>query len=424
MPSLPAPALDPGRESGQRERRSFPRLRRFAEEALEPRECSDLKAQLVASDRLAVLGTMAAGIAHEINNPLCAVLGNLEHGLACLGELSESALSSPELELREALLDAYEGARRVREIARDLRIFVRHEAEKTGPVDLHGVLESVVRLAINEIRHRARLVRDYSEIPPVEAVESRLGQVFLNLLINAAQALADGHAESNEIRLSTRVEGAFVVVEVSDTGTGIAPEVMSKLFRPFVTTKPKGVGTGLGLAICRDIVDGFGGQISATSELGRGTTFRVRLPVSRKRPSVKAEAVKPSIVSERRGRVLVLDDDPVVLTTIRRALSREHEVTICSDPREALHQIACQGRFDLVLCDLMMPVMGGREFIEAAVRLAPQIAHKTVFLTGGAFTPEARTFLDDARIRCLSKPFDIHALRKLAADAASAGAGA
>jgi CheY-like chemotaxis protein len=381
--------------------------------------CADLKAQLVASDRMAVLGTMAAGIAHEINNPMVAVLGNLECALACFEEPGRVPLTTADLDLKEALLDAMEGARRVREIVRDLRIFARNEADDCGPVDVHGVLESVVRLGVNEIRHRARLVRDYAEIPPVHAVESRLGQVFLNLLINAAQALSDGHAESNEIKLRTRLDGAFVVVEVSDTGTGIAPHVMERLFTPFVTTKPKGVGTGLGLAICRDIVHGFGGEISASTELGRGTTFRVRLPVSSSRRSVAVEATRAPLCSPRRGRVLVLDDDPVVLSTIKRALSREHDVTVHADPRQALGELARSDQFDLVLCDLMMPVMGGREFLESAVRLAPQIAHKTVFLTGGAFTPEARQFLEENRNRCLPKPFDLHLLRELAAEAVS-----
>lgn len=127
-----------------------------------------------------------------------------------------------------------------------------------------------------------------------------------------------------------------------------------------------------------------------------------------------------SVAPSARGRVLVLDDDPVVLSTIRRALAREHEVVICSDPHEALAKIACQGDFDLVLSDLMMPVMGGREFLEAVVRLAPPLAHKTVFLTGGAFTPEARRFLEQDGRRFLSKPFDIHVLRELASSATRA----
>ena len=133
-------------------------------------------------------------------------------------------------------------------------------------------------MAWNEIRHRAQLVKDYDKVAPVEANESRLGQVFLNLIVNAAQAIGEGHANMNQIRLRARNESARVLVDIEDTGTGIPPEVMSRLFTPFFTTKPPGVGTGLGLSICHRIVTGLGGQITVDSKVGRGTLFRILLP--------------------------------------------------------------------------------------------------------------------------------------------------
>jgi CheY-like chemotaxis protein len=304
------------------------------------------------------------------------------------------------------MVDARDAADRVRKIVRDLRVFSRGEDELPGPVDVEHVMESTLRMAWNEIRHRARLVKNYARVPPVEASEARLGQVFLNLIMNAAQAMTEDRAATNEIRIHTAVQGERVLVEVSDTGSGIAPEVMKRLFTPFVTTKPVGVGTGLGLSICHRIVTSFGGEISVESKLGLGTCFRISLPFAREPLSAAARPAPPSSTARRRGRILVVDDEPLVAKVVSRSLAADHEVIGLERSAEALQLVREGARFDVILCDLMMPEMSGIDFYQALCEHAPEQAAVVVFLTGGAFTPRARRFLEEVPNRWLEKPFD------------------
>ncbi|WP_338873101.1 two-component regulator propeller domain-containing protein [Myxococcus stipitatus] len=664
------------------------------------------QAQLVQAGRMAAVGQLAAGVGHEINNPLAYIVSNLEHASeesdALARELGEARDAGTRLrEVGQALREALHGADRVRRIVRDLKTFSRPDDEMQGPVELGAVLDSAVKIAMGELRPRAKVVRDYGDVTWVEGSEARLAQVFLNLLINAAQALPEGRAEENEVRLVTRAgpEG-WVVAEVRDTGTGIAPESLGRIFDPFYTTKPVGVGTGLGLSLCHAYVTAMGGTISVESELGRGTVFRVALrraremgaamlaegrrrggagsrsssvrgtgervaqvesgqgtrpaverasssmgyPASPERPSsptgypavpesssesrgesarsspltghptapgtpqpawpteastsshsagaevthgarptahatgsdssrrldlsepeaahglpsssstvredtrssgrhaavsgprpvtgrpsspmgyptvseplsgtravtertssrhpvvsesttgtrfvteyppltsyspvlesaqprVEAEPTRSSTVVESvpslrddatapratsfvqaeqgppspgveaqamgdaasassrseppsarassaqrpRGRVLVVDDDALVSGAIRRTLARENDVDVVVSARQALERL-CEPvprRYDVVLCDLMMPEMTGMDLYDALVRTAPAVAERVVFITGGAFTPTARTFLERVENPRVEKPFDPEALRGL-----------
>ncbi|HET7501259.1 MAG TPA: ATP-binding protein, partial [Kofleriaceae bacterium] len=256
-----------------------------------------MRAKLLVSDRMASLGTLAAGIAHEINNPLAFVTGNLE----AMAETLQAGRPRPTAEdcdeLAVAIADARDGAERVRKIVQGLRSFSRsEEAERRGPLALPGVLEAAIRMTSNEIRHRAQLVREIGPVPQVIADDGRLTQVFINLLVNAAHAIPEGRFDRNRITVRTRTdEQGLAVVEIEDTGKGIAPELVSRVFDPFFTTKDVGEGTGLGLSICHGIVSGLGGQISIDSVPGRGTTFRVVLP-----PHVgdAVSAVAPAVVAE------------------------------------------------------------------------------------------------------------------------------
>jgi PAS domain S-box-containing protein len=244
-------------------------------------ERKQIQSRLVLSDRLVAMGTLAAGVAHEINNPLSFVISNL--GFLAT-ELRVVAAELPEgrmTEVEEVLREAEMGADRVRQIVGDLKTFSRADDEVPTAVDLRNVLESALTIARAELRARARVVRDYTEVPPVEGSEGRFGQVFLNLLINAAQSIPRGQPECNEIRVRLRAVQDHVMVEVKDTGAGIPAEMRSRIFDPFFTTKPVGEGTGLGLFVCQGIVTRFGGEISVESEVGRGTTFRVIFPVAR-----------------------------------------------------------------------------------------------------------------------------------------------
>ncbi len=384
-------------------------------------ERDKLQSQLMVSDRMASVGTLAAGVAHEINNPLAAVIGNLDFIADGLGRVSGAALASGNAgrndaqvlkEMKESLDDAREAAERVRFIVGDLKIFSRApNDEPKGAVDVKAIMESSLRMAWNEIRHRAHVVKNYGPVPCVEGNQARLGQVFLNLLVNAAQALQEGRAEHNEVRVSTRLEGQRVVVEVTDTGPGIPPAVLGRIFDAFFTTKAVGVGTGLGLAICQRIVTDMGGELTVRSEMGKGTTFRVALPVARKEGTEAISPAEQAPIAGRRGRILVVDDEQVVVNAVRRILAKEHDVVAVVAAKEALALCAGGERFDLILSDLMMPEMTGMDLHRELSRVDPEQADRMVFLTGGAFTPRAQRFLSETPQEHLEKPFDSAHLR-------------
>jgi PAS domain S-box-containing protein len=385
-------------------------------------ERHQLHARLALADRMVSVGTLAAGVAHELNNPLAYVNANLAFVAERLAALearfapAAGAGAAADLvrPLQDAVSDAREGSERMRVIVRDLKTFSRAEEERSGPVDPCRVLESCLHMAWNEIRHRARLERDLAPVPPVVCNEARLGQVFLNLLVNAAHAIPEENAHAHVIAVRTRaLPGDRVSVEVRDTGCGIAPENLRRIFDPFFTTKPPGVGTGLGLSICHGIVTALGGEIQVESTPGRGSTFRVILPAAASGAQPVPEAPAPA--ERPQGRILVVDDEPLVGTVIQRSLQGQHEVTVVSSARAALERIAAGERFDLVLTDLLMPDMSGMDLHRELARRDPDLASRTVFLTGGAFTPAAREFLEREAVEFVEKPFELAALRSLIA---------
>jgi PAS domain S-box-containing protein len=374
-------------------------------------ERKKLQSQLMVSDRMASVGTLAAGVAHEINNPLAAVIANLDYIAESLATTSGSWLQE---EIKDPLDDAREAAQRVRFIVRDLKVFSRSPSdESSGAVDVEAIMESSLRMGWNEIRHRGRLVKLYGSIPGVEANAARLGQVFLNLIVNATQALPEDGAERNEIRVSTRRDGERVVIEVSDNGAGIPAEIIGRIFDPFFTTKAVGVGTGLGLAICQRIVTDMRGELTVESEVGRGTTFRVALPVACNEPGEAAAPVEPVAPAARRGRILIVDDEELVLRSVRRSLGKEHDVVATPAAEAALALCAGGEKFDLILCDLMMPNMTGMDLHRELSLVAPDQASRMIFLSGGAFTAKARHFLSETPKEHIEKPFDPSNLRAI-----------
>ncbi len=378
------------------------------------------QAQLVQAGKMAAVGTLAAGVGHEINNPLSYIVSNLEHACEEADALMKRLEQGPEdvrerlREMEQVLREALMGADRVRRIVRDLKTFSRQDEDTRGPVDLRAVMDSAAKLAAGELRPRAQLVRDYTEVPRVEGNEARLAQVFLNLIINAAQALPEGKPEQNEVRLVTRSVGEeFVAAEVHDTGSGIPPEVVGRIFDPFFTTKPVGVGTGLGLALCHAFITSMGGRIEVESQVGRGTMFRVTLPVARGEAAQASRAVEFKKGVSMRGRVLVVDDDPLVSSALRRTLSREHDVEVVVSSRRALEMLTSpQGIYDVILCDLMMPEMTGMELHAQLDATVPERAQRMVFVTGGAYTPAAQSFLERVSNPRLEKPFEPEKLRE------------
>jgi CheY-like chemotaxis protein len=246
----------------------------------------------------------------------------------------------------------------------------------------------------------------------MEGSEYRLGQLFVNLLLNAAQAIHEGSAQANEIRVSAHADDRGIVVEVQDSGEGMAQETRARLFEPFFTTKPGGVGTGLGLSICQSVVIEHGGTIEVQSEPGRGSLFRVILPVVPASADTDDRAGVARPAAPRRGHVLIVDDEPQLAWAMKRLLDNEHEVVAVTHGREALDRMAAGERFDVIVCDLTMPYMNGEElFREVERRFGPGMAARILFVTGGTLSEETRVFFDQIRNPRLYKPFEPEDLR-------------
>jgi signal transduction histidine kinase len=382
--------------------------------------------QLAISERMASAGMLAAGVAHEINTPLAVVMTNLDFVTDLLGQLSPEVrlldvcrrerdgeavdaigLGGRLKELDGPLRDARDAVARIRAIVRDVKAFSRPHDEERGPLDVRTVVESSIRMASTEIRHRARVTKEYGEVPLVDSNEARLGQILLNLLVNAAQAIPEGQAERNEIRIVTKTaEDGRAVIEVRDTGTGIPKNILPRIFDPFFTTKPVGVGTGLGLSLCHRMITDLGGTIAVESVVGEGSVFRVTLP-----PAIherRAPELVPSVAGPaRRSRVLVLDDEIAFGRALERSLGRFHDVVTLTSGADSLARIAAGERFDAILSDLMMPHMTGMDLYEQLCAIAPDQARRMIFLTGGAFTERARQFLDGVKNPCVEKPFEL-----------------
>jgi PAS domain S-box-containing protein len=373
-------------------------------------ETKELAARLVFSDRMVSIGTLAGGVAHEINNPLATISANL----TMLAETREDAAT------REAL----QAVERIRNIVRGLMAFGRVDENQRQPLDVDHILELAIGMTSNEIRHRARLLKQLGGPPHVNANEARLGHVFINLLVNAAEAIPEGHADRHEIRVTTRTDGAgWAVVEIADSGAGIPREVQHRIFDPFFTTKPVGKGTGLGLSIAHGIVRSLGGDITFRSEPGKGSTFSVALPPSSDKPRRRAPSDQPRITGERRGSVLIVDDEVLFANSLRRLFAAEHQVTVVNSGRDALEKLKAGERFDVILCDLMMPEITGADVHAALVEHAPEQAERIIFITGGAFSPASQQFLERVTNLCFEKPCDLQELRAAVRRRIAAGRG-
>jgi two-component system cell cycle sensor histidine kinase/response regulator CckA len=400
------------------------------------------RTRVAQTERLASMGLLAASVGHEINNPLAYVLSNVEdlaqtlpklanvvercrsglwHALgqvafeATLGE--DAALLEPAA-LRvtsEQALDALDGARRITLISKALSTFARPDATETTNVELHDAIESAISMAFNEIRFRAKLVKDFGSLPQVRASEGKLSQVFLNLLVNAAHAIDEGDVEGNCITVRTWAEGKSVFAEIQDTGRGIAPAVMERVFEPFFSTKDVGAGAGLGLSICKNIINGFGGDIRVESALGKGARFVVRLPSAEGAAARGAQLEQPPALSFLPGRVLVVDDEALLRTLMVRLLAG-HEVVSVSSGKEAQDVLEHDQRFDLILCDLMMPDQTGVDIYKWLKQRNARLAERVVFTSGGAFGEATTQYLAECGVLKLAKPFDTRLFKEVVSE--------
>gem|GEM_PF-672351 len=365
---------------------------------------------LRSADRLISVGTMAAGVAHELNNPLAWLSANLE-------VLREAPARDPEQS--EILDDCLEATRRMARIVQGFKGYSREDEGRRPDVHLHNVVKTALRIVGNEVRHRARLTLALDDVPLVDASETQLTQVVLNLVVNALQAFGDS-VQSLTIATST-APGGQARLTVTDTGPGIAAELIERVWKPFFTTKPVGEGTGLGLAICRNLVEAHGGAITLASSPGTGTRISVTLPASQRIPGAQPVVVGPAL-QPRQARVLVIDDEPGIGRVVRRILSA-HDVVASRSAPSALTLLEADRDFDLVLCDVMMPGFDGVKLYGVLSRRFPGLAQRVCFMTGGAFSDSTQAFLAESRVQSLSKPFAIAELRALVAETIAGRAG-
>ncbi len=363
-----------------------------------------MQQRLAVSERLASLGALAAGVAHEVNNPLTYIMANLASAL--------ENVRNPELDrdvLCEMLTEALEGAQRVRGVVRDLRALSRPPEEKIESIDVREVIESSIKVARNEIRHRAELVRDLEAVPHVAVDADRLGQVILNLLINAAHAIPEGNIDQHRIRVSTRTENDTVVIEVADTGPGVPVELRRRIFEPFFTTKEVSSGTGLGLSICHSIISSLGGEIEAATAPEGGCLMRVVLPVATRTTIDPSRSEVPEV---SRRKILLVDDDADVRKVLCRMLEPMHEVVVVDSGHAALEHILGGETFDVILCDLRMPRMTGMELYDRLREILPAEAQRMIFMTGGASSARATRLVQSSHLIVLDKPVELTALAR------------
>ncbi len=370
------------------------------------------EARLLDAERLAVLGSLAGGIANQINNALTSTRLSLAR-LASF-ELAQRPMTPARMHRLEMLQEAREGLGRVEHITNELRAFARAEDVSEAPTDLHAIVQAVVGIAAHEVQHRARLVCDLEVVPHVRGKEPELRQVFLNLLLNAAQSIDEGPTGRGEVRVATFTdEAGNAVVEISDTGAGIPASDLPRIFEPFFTTRPRGQGLGLGLSVCKDTITAMHGTIAAESEVGRGTRVTVVLPpAAQPVAAVSTPAEAAASGAAPRCRILIVDDDRPVAAAVALELE-DHDVVVAGSGREALEILRRDPEFDVVLCDLMMPELSGADVYEWLRPVEPELVERFVFMTGGAFTSRAERFLAEIGNPRLDKPFHPEELRTL-----------
>jgi PAS domain S-box-containing protein len=421
------------------------RVEREEELARAYQTLKETQARLLHSGKLAAIGQIAGGVAHEVNNPATFILTNLRVLRDHVGVLratfsrlrrimerseatSEEKVSAVEVivtdgstdailrESNEMVDDNLDGIERIASIVADLRTFSRIEQDDVRHVVVNDLVDVACNLAYAEIRHRARLIKELKRLPAVSAEPGKLAQVFTTLLINAARSIEEGAANENEIRVSTDLEDGFIVVAIEDTGAPLPPSVRQRLFQPFYEDGVRDDSSGIGLSLCAEIVRLHGGTLDLKAAPGRSSRFEVRLPAVSPRPPTAPpapETPRKAPTPGGRARVLVIDDDVAVLRAYRRMLFSRHDVVLASGGAEGLRTLATDSDFDVILCDVMMPEVDGPMVHEALTARAPELISRIVFCSGGAFTPRAKQFLASIGNPFLPKPIDTDALERI-----------
>lgn len=374
--------------------------------------------RLAQSERLAAIGTMAAGMAHELNNPLAAVVVNLDFAIDGLAQAEQMLGTSADNEsivhklrgLVAALGDAQLGTRRVTRVVQDLTNFARPGPEDQQTLDVPDVLDAAIAAVDASSSGGIVIERRYGTTPYVEANEARLLQVFGNLLAAAIRSVANVQSRARSVIVATRTDDeGRAVIEVRDTGRGIAAGDLKRIFDPFFVAPSSAAGGGLGLGLCHGVVSALGGEITVESEVDRGSVFVVKLPGARGRRVV--EPAVPEVAAAKRGRILVIDDDAQLGRVFERVLGGDHDVVVEHDPRSGLARLMAGEWFDLVFCDVMMPGLDGVVLFNEVRATLPELAQRIVFVTGGAVGDAAQAFVASTRNVVLAKPFGPAELR-------------
>ncbi len=381
-----------------------------------------LQDQLLQSEKMSAIGQLIAGVAHDLNNPLASVVGFSDL-------LGEAADVPPRL--AEPLAVIRQEAERASAIVRNLLSFARRQEGERQLQSIRPILESTHQLLKNQLlaAHIELTLTFEPGLPEVEVHANQIKQVFVNIINNAAQAIASTrHQEGGgRIEIATKCEPDGLSVHVSDNGPGIPEVVAQRVFEPFFSTKSEGEGTGLGLSICLGIVKEHGGNITVDpggAGSGRGATFTVELPTGvRVSPLAHGTETEPAPVErQERLRVLVVDDEPHILHYMQATLeSWGHEVVLAHDGSQALKRALMQP-FDLIICDLRMPRLGGREMFHTLARMHPTVADRIIFATGDTVRGDTLQFLEELGRPFLQKPFKLDALRRVLAGVEKAGA--
>ncbi len=366
-------------------------------------EQADQRNRMVANSRLVAVGEMAAGVAHELNNPLTAVLG--------FSQLALKQTTDPVL--RKDLEAIANEAERAGQIVDNLLGFARAHAGRGDHFDTAASLKKVLDLREYECRVNNIEVVTYldPDTPATRADGHRMEQVFLNLIGNAIHAISE-HSGRGSITVGLVAIDGLIRISITDDGPGIPEDVLPHIFEQFYTTKPVGKGTGLGLHICQEIVRDHGGEIRVESHEGRGTTFVVEIPivaVEEPMDENPAEVERPQ--SFAMLNVLAVDDEPVITDLLSRILSGlGHEVDVASDGAEALRMINMVD-YDAILLDVKMPGLGGPEVLRCIEGLRPDLPERVLFITGDTVSPSTQAFIQDEEIDVLHKPFSLEELR-------------
>jgi len=363
--------------------------------------------QLLQSEKIATMGSLLAGVAHELNNPLAVVLGQTH----LLRE------STQEPRIAAGIEKIMTGAERCVRIVQNFLALARQQPPERGPVGLNGLVGDSLELLAYELRNdNVEVVLSLADdLPMLWADSHQLQQVLVNMVTNAHHAVRQRPADARMITITTRSDSALrrVHIEIADTGPGISAEIRGRIFEPFFTTKPVGQGTGLGLSLCRGIVEEHGGTINLESEPGRGTKFDITLPVTVRPASTDTPSATDTALPVGAKTILVVDDERDLGEILVKALEREgHRVEVAGDGADALRRLEQHG-YDLVVSDTKMPVMDGVELFYEIERRFPRLSKRIILLTGDVLDPEKRRFLESSGAPFLTKPFDLGEVRRV-----------